>query len=881
MVTRSKIDSALLCAVALVLATVLSPSCGGRSAGSGETVADVSSEAVSGDTGGADAALADRTAVEVSEPLPVKPFKELLDGEITEKVRFVFDKEYEGQVDEQALTDWVLSQSLREADDFGELTAAEHWWEDYQDVADILYYSAEYVFSDQAPYPGQVFMPHIWNDVIYRVSDVTIEYADLAEFYEAVETRKLKKTEPAGTEWTLLAANDGLTWADENYDFEPNEMVVIVTRNEKYKDTPYSYYFVEEEYGEERGFAAHYFNVLFNQWPTGMQEAEGLKPHDLPIWMHGAFLNGEWDEKSGKWRLFPGYRWGGYDGSNIYFIEGIKDFYKPVEQCAEQPVHPESHFYNDEMEYKKCLDFTERLQYDWYRLWRHAFNVPSFPFWWSEKVDVRVVVVDLREYVDGKPEYEEEQVIDWTTVEDSILEANPLGNLTVQRYYYKPPDDIRDVLVANLIKKADYPMHSDVGLTGTDGVEDTFHMDWHYHFDISGLPGMQVYIAELLAEYFGGVDDKGTPRQYNPFADPYHMTGKPFVIPGLFFLTPYNAYEGTVGGWTTNTGDLMCIFASQLGQTCEELHAFFNDLFGQPVGPNIMAWSDAYCVWWEVFIVDWTYATSPVNTLRWFLDVEPFMDLLLSLPEVGDLFAAIAPMLFDEMFGPFHPWASGFPFWLKESLSDEKARELTRQFTSYQYAESIQHNIGYKHQTTVIFDAPYLGMEDGYDYRKHKDIVETFEMTDEQISIPFYSTEPGSRDFVVDANSYMTHKMGSGTMHMLQRIFARREIVALYDLVTEVDPAHELDDPDYQAALLSYSSAAGHALAWRHEEAYFEALAGLEAVDRYYTARGDPDRVHTDWDSKVVFKPAKEGMDITPEKLGARLKKIGGDPAEE
>ena len=857
----------------VVPALLITASCSKDSPGADVSAADAVTEA-----GGTDVVTGDRTGDDVVATVPIKPFRELLDGEITQKVRFVFDKAYEGEVDADRLKEYVLSKSLREADDFSELTATEHWWEDYQDVADILYYSAEYVFSAVAPYPGKVFMPHIWDDVIYRVSDVTVEYADLTEFYAAVETRKIKTTEPAGTEWTLLSANDGIAWANENYTYDPNEMVVVVTHNDKYKDDDYSYYFVEEKYGEKRGFAAHYFNTIFNEWPTDMQEAEGLKPHDLPIWMHFAFLNGEWDEPTKKWRLFPGYRWGGYEGANIYFIDGIKDFYKPVEQCDTKPEHPESHFYNDEMEYKKCLDVTERLEYDWYRLWRHGFNVPSFPFWWSEKVDIRVVVVDLRDYIDGKPEYEETDVIDWTTVEDAVREANPFANLTIQRYYYTPPDEIKKVLIDNLIKKADYPLHSEVKLMHTDGKFDSLHMDWHYHFDISGLPGMQVYIAELLGSYFGGLDAKGNPAQYNPFADPYHMTGEPFVMPGLFFLTPYNSYEGTVGGWTTNTGDLMCIFASQLGQTCEELHAFFNDLFGQPVGPNIMAWSDAYCVWWEIFIVDWTYATSPVNTLRWFLDSEPFMEMLEGLPEVGTMFAAIAPFLFDEMFGPFHPWANGFPFWLKESLSDDSARELTKQFTSFQYAESIQHNIGYKHQTTVIFDSPYLGMEDGYDYRKHQDLNETFEMDYEQVSMPFYSTEPGSRDFVVDANSYMTHKMGAGTRHMLFRIFARREVVALYDLITEADATHELADADYQEAVKSYTVAAAHALEWRHEQAYNEALQGLEAVDRYWTAKGKPDKVHTDWDSKVVFVPEEEGMDIDPAALAGKLKVIGGEP---
>lgn len=96
-------------------------------------------------------------------------------------------------------------------------------------------------------------------------------------------------------------------------------MVVLVTNNPLQREKPSSFYFVEEEYARRRGFAAHYFNTPFDQWPTAMQEAEGLKPHDLPIWMHFAFLNGEWDPGAEKWRLFPNTRWGGYDGDNLYF----------------------------------------------------------------------------------------------------------------------------------------------------------------------------------------------------------------------------------------------------------------------------------------------------------------------------------------------------------------------------------------------------------------------------------------------------------------------------------------------------------------------------------------------------------------------------------
>jgi len=36
------------------------------------------------------------------------------------------------------------------------------------------------------------------------------------------------------------------------------------------------------------------------------------------------------------------------------------------------------------------------------------------------------VVADLRDYAAGKPEYEEDDVIDWQTFEDSVREANPI-----------------------------------------------------------------------------------------------------------------------------------------------------------------------------------------------------------------------------------------------------------------------------------------------------------------------------------------------------------------------------------------------------------------------------------------------------------------------
>jgi len=811
------------------------------------------------------------SAEDTVAPVP-RSLKEMIGGKIYERVRFVLDKSLEGAIDIDRLQEFVLSQSFREADDFGVLTATDEWWQDYQEFVEIGYYSAEHVFSDEAPYPGSVFMPHVWNDVTYKVGEVSFEYMDLSDFYAEVDKRKMTVSEPVGTEWTLLSANDGVEWGNEKFPHDPDEMVVVVANNPNYDGKPHSYYFVEEKYGAERGFKGHYFNPPFNQWPTDMQEPEGLTPHNLPIWMHFAFLNGEWDPDAKQWRLFPNGRWGGYDGSNVYFIEFDRDLDLEQAQCDVKPAHPDKHFFLDEQKFKRCLDFTERLQYDWHRLWRHAFNIPSIPFWWTEKADIRVVVVDLRDYDGDTPEYEEDDVIDWQTFEDSVRAANPFIGLTIQRYNYRPSQEIKDIVLKHFAQKADYPLHSEVKLLGTDGGWKSFHMDWDYHWDIPGLPGMQVVMADKMSPYWGGEDEDGKPLDYHPFAEPYHKTGKPFVMPALFFLTPFGSYEGKIGGWTTNSGQLMCILASQFGLECEQIHEMSQEMFGQPIGPNLNAWSDAYGLWWEIFMMDWTYTTSPVPTFRFGLDPEPFKDILLAVPEIGELLAMAAPLLFEQLFGWFHPWATGFPFWLKESMTDPEAMELSRQFASFQFAETIQHNIGYKHQTTVIPDAPYLGMEQGFDYIKHQDLNETFDMTVEESTIPFYSTEPGSRDFPIDANSYMTLKMGSGTQHMLQRIFARREVIALYEYLTGEDPEYGLDDDDFQEAKGLYLEAADDAMAWHHRDAYEGALKGLEAMDRYFTARGEPDKLHTDWDAPVSFTPESTGLTVTADQLDAGLK---------
>ena len=143
--------------------------------------------------------------------------------------------------------------------------------------------------------------------------------------------------------------------------------------------------------------------------------------------------------------------------------------------------------------------------------------------------------------------------------------------------------------------------------------------------------------------------------------------------------------------------------------------------------------------------------------------------------------------------------------------------------------------------------------------------------------MPFYSTEPGSRDFVVDANTYMTLKMGAGTRQMLDRIWARNVVVPLYEHLAAADPSFADADPRYVEALASYRAASDHALAWRYAEAYRAASEGLAALDAWFTARGEPDRLHTDWDAPVPdFTPAEEGLPASPGQLDAELGALSG-----
>jgi len=312
-----------------------------------------------------------------------------------------------------------------------------------------------------------------------------------------------------------------------------------------------------------------------------------------------------------------------------------------------------------------------------------------------------------------------------------------------------------------------------------------------------------------------------------------------------------------VGGWNLDTAQ----FAEGILGNMDPI--FRNFPQGKDVAPALSCWSATYCLWWEIFTTDWAFATVPLkpNSLRVLLD-----------PGAFD-FQVRTDGIFDLIFGKFHAWAVGFPFWTRESLSDPLARQLTCQFSSYQFAESIQHNMGYKHETTVIYDCPYLGMEDGQDYRAHRSVAETWDATAEQRCMAFYATEPGPRDFMIDANTYVTHKMGAGTQHMLGRIWARREIVALYEELALIDPAFGNRDADYQAAKRSYREAAQLALEWNHLAAYHKALEGLGSLARYHELRGEPKRVHADWDSPVHFP--SPGTRLPPARLLELVLRMG------
>ena len=83
-------------------------------------------------------------AVEVS----TQSLRERMGGRIDTRVRFVVDQTLQGSLDVAALKASVKGRTLREADDFTALTSQKDWWDDYQDSAEVLYYSAEHVFSE-------------------------------------------------------------------------------------------------------------------------------------------------------------------------------------------------------------------------------------------------------------------------------------------------------------------------------------------------------------------------------------------------------------------------------------------------------------------------------------------------------------------------------------------------------------------------------------------------------------------------------------------------------------------------------------------------------------------------------------------------------------
>ena len=155
----------------VVLCVCLGWGCGSKK----ESQADAKSDAK---VDAKDAATGDLLPDRGIEPAEAKSYRELIGGEITQKVRFILDAAYEGEVDLDALKEYVLSRKLREADEFPVPALPENWWDDYQDTADIMYYSSEWEFSEESPYPGSVFMPQgvpwFWGTTVEIRSLLTV-----------------------------------------------------------------------------------------------------------------------------------------------------------------------------------------------------------------------------------------------------------------------------------------------------------------------------------------------------------------------------------------------------------------------------------------------------------------------------------------------------------------------------------------------------------------------------------------------------------------------------------------------------------------------------------------------------------------------------------
>jgi hypothetical protein len=277
-------------------------------------------------------------------------FHKLLNGKITEKVTVILDKQYEKLIDKKALEEAVKKFQIREADEFDKPQAAENWWEDYQDVSQTGYYSAEHVFGERSPYAGKTFMPHVFSDIVYTVDEVNIKFEDLSSLRKAFEEKKrTEKEDGSGKEWTLLCAGCGLSFAKSKYQYDDNEMIILVPYFDAYKDKNYGYYFIEEDYAKQRNFGAYYFNTPFNEWPEEMQKPESLKAFNFPIWMHFAALNGEYNPEAKRFELFPNFRIGGYDGVPIYIVDSTKDSLIPDAQEKIDFKSIPDHYYLDEL----------------------------------------------------------------------------------------------------------------------------------------------------------------------------------------------------------------------------------------------------------------------------------------------------------------------------------------------------------------------------------------------------------------------------------------------------------------------------------------------------------------------------------------------------
>ena len=54
------------------------------------------------------------------------------------------------------------------------------------------------------------------------------------------------------------------------------------------------------------------------------------------------------------------------------------------------------------------------------------------------------------------------------------------------------------------------------------------------------------------------------------------------------------------------------------------------------------------------------------------------------------------------------------------------------------------------------------------------------------------------------------------------------------------------------------------------------ATRGLEALDLWFTDKGQPEKLHTDWDADLTFTPTSTGFSVDAATLEKDMKKLSG-----